>query len=118
MQVRLRSANVNYFDKDVEANVLERVVGWSPNERCVVGKNTFSYLYTVLWYRGKAAPRVANLSALLDSTRLIHQSMDLNLRLMKWRLWPTLNTEVIANSKCLLLGAGTLGCAVLSKNIS
>ena len=40
------------------------------------------------------------------------QAVDLNLRLMKWRLWPSLDTERLANTRCLLLGAGTLGCAV------
>jgi molybdopterin/thiamine biosynthesis adenylyltransferase len=40
------------------------------------------------------------------------QAVDLNLRLMKWRLWPSLDTTRLANTRCLLLGAGTLGCAV------
>ena len=38
--------------------------------------------------------------------------MDLNLRLMRWRMWPSLDTERLAQTRCLLLGAGTLGCAV------
>ena len=38
-------------------------------------------------------------------------SVDLNLQLMRWRLMPQLNNEAVA-VRCLLLGAGTLGCSV------
>lgn len=55
---------------------------------------------------------MADLSQAMDSKFLMEQAVDLNLRLMKWRLWPSLDTERLSRTKCLLLGSGTLGCAV------
>ena len=43
---------------------------------------------------------------------LAEASVDLNLQLMRWRLMPQLNNEAVAGTRCLLLGAGTLGCSV------
>ncbi|CAM9198000.1 unnamed protein product, partial [Ectocarpus fasciculatus] len=69
------------------------VVGWEPNDR------------------GKPGPRVSDLGAVMNSEKLMEQAVDLNVRLMKWRQWPSLDTESLSGLKCLLLGAGTLGCA-------
>jgi hypothetical protein len=44
--------------------------------------------------------------------RLADQAVDLNLKLMRWRIMPSLDLEKISSTRCLLLGAGTLGCYV------
>uniref|UniRef100_A0A674MUR8 Ubiquitin-like modifier-activating enzyme ATG7 n=1 Tax=Takifugu rubripes TaxID=31033 RepID=A0A674MUR8_TAKRU len=62
--------------------------------------------------KGAMGPRMVNLSECMDPKRLAESSVDLNLKLMRWRLVPTLDLEKVVNTKCLLLGAGTLGCNV------
>ncbi len=80
--------------------------------------------------QGKLAPRVADLAPMMDPTRyvspsfhstrasvnqlnrLADQAVDLNLKLMRWRILPSLDLEKVASTRCLLLGAGTLGCYV------
>ncbi|KAL4079347.1 hypothetical protein J3A83DRAFT_4086462 [Scleroderma citrinum] len=60
----------------------------------------------------KLSARVADLAPMMDPTRLADQAVDLNLKLMRWRIIPSLDLEKVANTRCLLLGAGTLGCYV------
>lgn len=62
--------------------------------------------------RDKFGPRCINLQNDLDPVRVAESSADLNLKLMKWRLVPYLDLDIIKFQKCLLLGAGTLGCSV------
>ena len=45
-------------------------------------------------------------------SRLADQAVDLNLKLIKWRIAPGLELDKIKDTKCLLLGAGTLGSYV------
>ncbi|KAI9287037.1 hypothetical protein BC943DRAFT_320536 [Umbelopsis sp. AD052] len=61
---------------------------------------------------GKLAPRLADLAPMMDPARLADTAVDLNLKLMRWRLLPELQLEKIQSTKCLLLGSGTLGCYV------
>ena len=70
------------------------VVGWEKNER------------------GKLGPRQVNLSESMDPRRVAESAVDLNLKLMRWRLVPELDLEGLAETKVLILGSGTLGCNV------
>ncbi|XP_075852450.1 ubiquitin-like modifier-activating enzyme ATG7 isoform X4 [Microcebus murinus] len=71
-----------------------KAVGWEKNQK------------------GGMGPRMVNLSECMDPKRLAESSVDLNLKLMCWRLVPTLDLDKVVSVKCLLLGAGTLGCNV------
>ncbi|GBG63923.1 hypothetical protein CBR_g39927 [Chara braunii] len=62
--------------------------------------------------QGKMSPRLVDLSPVMDSRQLALAAADLNLKLMRWRLLPSLNISVLNKCRCLLLGAGTLGCQV------
>ncbi|XP_075979519.1 autophagy-related 7 [Anticarsia gemmatalis] len=62
--------------------------------------------------KGNFGPKLANMSASLDPVILADTSADLNIKLMKWRLVPDIDVDVMKQTKCLLLGAGTLGCHV------
>ena len=62
--------------------------------------------------KGKPRPRLVKMGAVMDPRRLAESAVDLNLQLMRWRLMPELAVGKIAETKCLLLGAGTLGCQV------
>jgi ubiquitin-like modifier-activating enzyme ATG7 len=48
----------------------------------------------------------------MNTEKLAESAVNLNLKLMKWRIAPDINLEIIKNQKCLLLGSGTLGCNV------
>ncbi|OWB65353.1 hypothetical protein B5S30_g677 [[Candida] boidinii] len=62
--------------------------------------------------QGRLGPKLADLGALINPEQLADQATDLNLKLMKWRVAPKLNLDTIKETKCLLLGSGTLGSYV------
>ena len=80
------------FDKDILNN--PKIVGWERNQN------------------GKLLPQTVDLKSSLDPSTLCESSVDFNLKLMKWRLFPSFDLEKLHSTKCLLLGAGTLGCNV------
>ena len=71
-----------------------KVTGWERNEH------------------NKLVSRSVDLASYLDPARLADQAVDLNLRLIKWRISPSIDLETIKHTSCLLLGAGTLGSYV------
>ncbi|KAM7500708.1 hypothetical protein LguiA_025122 [Lonicera macranthoides] len=56
--------------------------------------------------------RLIKLATSMDPTMLSISAADLNLKLMRWRALPSLDLNTLYATKCLLLGAGTLGCQV------
>lgn len=62
--------------------------------------------------KGGPAPRVMNLAPIMDPKHLANTAVDLNLKLMRWRILPALDLTAISSCECLLIGAGTLGCYV------
>lgn len=71
-----------------------RTVGWERNQKDRLGA------------------RCVDLRSIFDPKTLARTSADLNLKLMRWRSLPDLDLNALKSSRCLLLGAGTLGCNV------
>ncbi|KAK6542581.1 Autophagy protein 7, variant 2 [Orbilia ellipsospora] len=87
-------AEPDLSDLSLKDSPLPKITGWERNRE------------------KKLLPRFADLSQMMDPTRLADSAVDLNNRLMKWRIAPDLDLDKIKETKCLLLGAGTLGAYV------
>lgn len=61
---------------------------------------------------GNVEIHVNDLKKVFDPTHLAESAVGLNLKLMKWRMAPDINLDVIKDQKCLLLGSGSLGCQI------
>lgn len=53
-----------------------------------------------------------DLKGMFNPETIAENAVDLNINLMKWRMCPGLDTDIIRKQKYLLVGAGTLGCHV------
>lgn len=61
---------------------------------------------------GKLAPICLDLSKSMDPTKISDAACSLTLQLMRWRVAPELDIPKMEATRCLLFGAGTLGCNV------
>ena len=66
----------------------------------------FISLPTVLGIQVFFLLRMVTLRSSMDPVKIAEGSVDLNLKLMKWRLVPDLNLEAIKRTRFLLLGSG------------
>lgn len=73
---------------------LPKITGWERNDN------------------NKIVSKVVDLGAYMDPSKLADQAVDLNLKLIKWRISPSIDLVAIKQTSCLLLGAGTLGSYV------
>lgn len=72
-----------------------KVVGWEKNQK------------------GGMGLRMVNFSECMDFKRLVELLVDLNFKLMCWRLVFILDLDKVVFVKCLLFGVGILGCNVV-----
>ncbi|KAL7720177.1 Autophagy protein [Entamoeba marina] len=68
------------------------------------------------WFKvastGKIMTQIHHLAESMNPETLATQAVELNLQLMKWQLFRSLDLPLIQRTKALLVGAGTLGCNV------
>uniref|UniRef100_A0A914ID88 Ubiquitin-like modifier-activating enzyme ATG7 n=1 Tax=Globodera rostochiensis TaxID=31243 RepID=A0A914ID88_GLORO len=86
--------NIGWDPVDEIVGLLPRCVGW---ERDSTDKLTF---------------REVNLRAMFDPIKVLEQSVELNLKLIRWRHAPSIDLQRFASLRVLLLGSGTLGCNI------
>lgn len=61
---------------------------------------------------GELIPQYTDMSEHINPNKLVESAVLLNTKLMKWRVSPDLDLDMIADTKCLIIGAGTLGCQI------
>ena len=91
---------------------MPKVTGWERNSAGKVMSRVASLGEYMDPQRYSRFPHLIEKQCLTVISRLADQAVDLNLKLIKWRIAPGLDLERIKDLKCLLLGAGTLGSYV------
>ncbi|KAI3639077.1 hypothetical protein MIR68_002607 [Amoeboaphelidium protococcarum] len=107
LQVRCKQEQVKIY---VWNDQPQKCTCYHVNLPLLSGDNSQSYK-AIGWE--KAQVSTIDISDSIDPSLLCNQSIDLNLRLMKWRMVQQLDLDTIAKQKVLVLGMGTLGCNVV-----
>ncbi|OAF71463.1 Autophagy-related protein 7 [Intoshia linei] len=71
-----------------------QVVGWELNDK------------------SRLASKKVNLKNSFDMETIAQNAIYLNLKLIKWNILPQIDLDTVFQKKCLIIGAGTLGCYV------
>lgn len=63
-------------------------------------------------FAGWSKIQSVDLKVFMDVKRIASDAIDLNVKLIKWRILPDMEPEKMKNLRFLLLGSGTLGCSI------
>ncbi|KAG2387679.1 hypothetical protein C9374_001273 [Naegleria lovaniensis] len=98
--------------KDVSASITLNTELKYNNDRVEEPSSSLSVVGWEKNAKNKLGPRYVNMGSTMDPVKLAETSVTLNLQLMKWRMFPSLDLDMLSKTKCLLIGSGTLGCHV------
>ncbi|KAL7071991.1 hypothetical protein ACQ4LE_008651 [Meloidogyne hapla] len=91
----------NSFIATLSWDIVKQEMGTIP--KCVGWERTSS---------DKLTYRSVDLKFMLDPINIMEQSVDLNLKLIRWRQAPSISLDKFTSLRILLVGAGTLGCNI------
>jgi E1-like protein-activating enzyme Gsa7p/Apg7p len=77
-----------------------------------ISHKTENSFCTLILNKSDLKIHTSDLKQMFDPLSIAENAVDLNINLMKWRMAPDINVEIIKNIKFLLVGSGTLGCHV------
>jgi ubiquitin-like modifier-activating enzyme ATG7 len=102
------TVNISLFTEQSSVGLRHVTIKPSPSVRLI--PNWVKWLNPVS--QQPTAIMSVDLKRFMDPVTIASESVALNIKLMKWRLLPSLAPEKMSDLKFLLIGAGTLGCSV------
>ncbi len=108
----------NQIDQDLSLNVvlIKDYYNFSTSVSLTIDELKINSELNIKFEYNNLKISTSDLKQMFDTKTIAENAVDLNINLMKWRMAPDINTEIIKNTKFLIIGAGTLGCHV-SRNL-